>query len=118
MKVLVSLRHSFAIRNFAPVIRLLAEQGHEIHLSFLSGDKAGSNTQAHALADKAPGVTFGRLAERKQNPWFHFRRRLRFMVDNLRYRLPMYRDASKLRERALRRLPNSHQKILSWKISK
>ena len=116
LKVLVSLRHSFAIRNFAPVIRLLAEQGHEIHLSFLSGDKAGSNTQAHALADKAPAVTFGRLAERKQNPWFHFRRRLRFMVDNLRYRLPMYRDASKLRERALRRLPSSHQKILRWKI--
>ena len=116
MKVLFSLRHSFAIRNFAPVLRLLAEQGHEIHLSFLSTGKAGSDAQAHALANKAASVTFGRLAARKQNRWFHFRRRLRLTVDNLRYQLPMYRDASKLRARALRRLPDSQQRIINWKI--
>ena len=114
MKVLFSLRHSFAIRNFEPVLRLLAEQGHEIHLSFLSAGKAGGDAQAHALADNTPGVTFGRLAERKQQRWFHFRRWLRFMVDNLRYRLPMYDDASKLRARALRRLPESQQRIISF----
>jgi hypothetical protein len=116
VKVLFSLRHSFAIRNFEPVLRVLAEQGHEIHLSFLSAGKAGGDAQAQALADRVATVTFGRLAERKQQRWFHFRRRLRFMVDNLRYRLPMYDDASKLRARALRRLPESQQRIIGRKI--
>ncbi len=116
MKALFSLRHSFAIRNFEPVLRTLAEQGHEVHLSFLSEGKRDSDAQARALADRAPGVTFGRLAERKQQRWFHFRRRLRFTVDSLRYRLPMYRQASKLRERALRRLAQSQQRTIRRRI--
>ncbi len=115
MKVLFSLRHSFAIRNFEPVLRALAEQGHEVHLSFLSSGKAGGDAQARALADTSPNVTFDRVAERKQQRWFHFRRRLRLTVDNLRYRLPMYAGASKLRQRARRRLPASLQRTIARK---
>ena len=39
MKILFSMRHPGALRNFASTIRELAGRGHAMHLSFVMQDK-------------------------------------------------------------------------------
>ena len=105
MKIFFSMRHSGAIRNFDSVLRRLAGGGHEIHLSFISEDKIGDERVVKALANDYPAVTYSWLSKRTDVRWFDFARSNRFAIDLLRYRLPMYRDATALRERAERRVP-------------
>jgi hypothetical protein len=113
MKIFFSMRHSGAIRNFESVIRSLCEHGHEMHLSFLLRDKLGDERMAEGderivtrLSREFPAITFGWIPKRSDSRWFDFSRAVRFLVDFLRYKLPEYADAHKLRERAEIRLPN------------
>ncbi len=112
MKIFFSMRHSGAIRNFESVIRALCEQGHELHLSFLLPDKLGDGQVVEGddrivarLSREFPKLTFGWIPKRSGSPWFDFSRAVRFLGDFLRYRLPEYDGARKLRERAEIRLP-------------
>ena len=112
MKIFFSMRHSGAIRNFESVIRTLCEHGHEMHLSFLLRDKLGAEPMAERdepivtrLSREFPAITFGWIPKRSSSRWFDFSRAVRFLVDFLRYKLPEYDDARKLRERAEIRLP-------------
>ncbi len=113
MKIFFSMRHSGAIRNFESIIRTLCEHGHELHLSFLLRDKLGDERMAEGeerivtrLSREFPAITFGWIPKRSDSPWFDFSRAVRFLVDFLRYKLPEYDDAHKLRERAEIRLPS------------
>ena len=44
MKILFSMRHAGALRNFASTIRRLAERGHHLHLAFVMPDKFGAES--------------------------------------------------------------------------
>ena len=43
MKILFSMRHPGALRNFASTLRALAERGHRVHLVFAKQDKEGDD---------------------------------------------------------------------------
>ncbi len=105
MKIFFSMRHSGAIRNFESVVRGLADHGHDLHLSFVMADKIGDERIVMELANDYPGITYSWLPKRTQERWFEFARAVRFTVDLLRYRLPMYKEAHALRARAERRVP-------------
>ena len=105
MKIFFSMRHSGAIRNFGSVLRGLADQGHDLHLSFVMEDKIGDERIVMELSNDYPTVTYSWLAKRTEVRWFELARAVRFTIDLLRYRLPMYADATALRARAERRVP-------------
>ncbi len=104
MKILFSMHHSGAIRNFGSVLRGLADRGHDLHLSFVMTDKIGDERIVMELSNDYPRVTYSWLPKRGGVRWFDFVRALRLTIDLLRYRLPMYADAKSLRARAERRV--------------
>jgi len=128
MKIFFSMRHSGAIRNFESVIRTLCNRGHSLHLSFLLRDKLGDERMAQGderivtrLSREFPAITFGWVPKRSDSRWFDFARSIRFLLDFLRYKLPEYDRASKLRERAEVRLPRPVQllarlPLLRWRF--
>ncbi len=111
MKILLSLRHPFGLRNFEPVVRQLARRGHTVRLSFLTGDKSDAVGLPQVLARETAEVSCSTLPTRKNEPWLGPTRRLRLLADALRYRLPMYDRAEKLRARAQRRLTPGQERL-------
>ena len=106
MKILFSMRHPGALRNFASTLRELADRGHQIHLAFVTQDKLGDGRMLWELTDDYPSITHSELT--KKTPyrfWLGLARGVRFWSDFLRYLGPEYRDAGKLRERAQLRVP-------------
>ena len=107
MKILFSMRHPGALRNYASTIRELAERGHQIHLAFVMQDRLGDGRLLWDLTDDYSCITHSDLASKKTpyRFWLGLARGVRFWADFLRYLGPEYRDAVKLRERAQLRLP-------------
>ena len=106
MKILFSMRHVGAIRNFLSTISGLAERGHHIHLAFIMPDKLGAESSLWDLTDEFPNITHTDPASKRFSRfWLLMARGIRFWADYLRYLGPEYRDADKLRERAADRLP-------------
>ena len=106
MKILFSMRHVGAIRNFLSTVRGLAERGHHIHLAFIMPDKLGAESSLWDLTDDFPNITHTDPASKRFSRfWLLMARGVRFWADYLRYLGPEYRDADKLRERAADRLP-------------
>ena len=54
MKILFSMRHPGALRNFASTIRELAGRGHDVHLAFVMQDKLGDGQLLWELTDDFP----------------------------------------------------------------
>ncbi len=101
MKILFSMAHSGALRNFASTIRQLADRGHDIHLAFLRRNKLGDSPLLQELTGDYETVTYTAPAKRPPARfWREPARRVRRWADALRYLEPEYRDAGKLRERA------------------
>ena len=109
MKILFSMRHPGALRNFASTVRELADRGHHVHLTFVMQDKLGDGRLLWDLTDDYATITHSELATKKTPYcfWLGLARGVRFWADFLRYLGPEYRDADKLRERAQLRLPRS-----------
>ena len=109
MKVLFVMRHSGYVRNFESTLRMLCDRGHTVHLSF---QKAGSHwlldagDVARVLSDEYPRFSRGVIPMR-DDTWGHAARELRGSLDYLRYLTPKYRDAPRLRERAMRGVPEA-----------
>ena len=116
MKILVSLKHPLGLRNFDGVVRELARRGHTVRLSFLTADKTFAASASGLLTGEVVGVTSSILAPRKGETWLDRRRELRMLNDALRYRLPMYDGAEKLRARALRRLAPAQKRFALWSL--
>ena len=123
MKIFFSMRHSGAIRNFESVLRGLADQGHDIHLSFVMADKIDHRGErvVTELANNCPSITHSELLKRTEVRWFEFARAVRFTIDLLRYRLPIYAEATALRARAERRVPRPARwltkiPVFRWKL--
>jgi len=113
MKVLFSMRHPGALRNFASTVRELAERGHHVHLAFVMQDKLGDGRLLWDLTDDYANITHTELAKKKTpyRFWLGLARGARFWSDYLRYLAPEYRHADKLRERAQLRLPRAVARI-------
>lgn len=111
MKILFSLRHPLGFRNFEPVVRELARRGHTVRLSFLTSDKRLAPSHPTSFNGEVVGVSWSTLPSRKGEPWLEQSRSLRVLNDALRYRLPMYDQAEKLRERATRRLSSDQARV-------
>jgi hypothetical protein len=109
MKILFSMRHPGALRNFASTVRELAKRGHHVHLAFVMQDKLGDGRLLWDLTDDYANITHTELAKKKTpyRFWLGLARGVRLWSDYLRYLAPEYRDADKLRDRAQLRLPRS-----------
>ena len=89
MRILFSLRHSGALRNFASTLQALAERNHHIHLVFAKRDKEGDERLLEDLTSRWPTITCGEL--RKKTPWrfwLGLARAARYSVDYVRYLTP------------------------------
>src|SRR3954464_9709600 len=105
MKILFSMRHPGALRNFASTLRELATRGHDIHLAFMMQDKWGEGRLLWELTDEHPNITSGELG--KKTPWrfwLGLARGVRAAADYVRYETPEYTGAVALRERAATRV--------------
>ena len=113
MKILFSMRHSGALRNFASTLRELASRGHELHLAFMMQDKWGDSRLLWELTDSFPNITTGELG--KKTPWrfwLGLARAVRSASDYVRYETPEYKDATALRDRAATRVPPLFRSVL------
>ena len=107
MKVLFVMRHSGYVRNFESTLRMLCERGHAVHLAFQGRTKFTQldPTQiAQQLADRYPTFSYGQ-APLRIDGWGLVGREVRLGRDYLRYFGPEYRDAPKLRKRAMADAP-------------
>jgi hypothetical protein len=113
MKILFSMRHPGALRNFASTLRELAQRGHDLHLAFMMQDKWGDSRLLWELTDAYPNITSGELG--KKTPWrfwLGLARGVRSASDYVRYETPEYRDATALRDRAATRVPPLFRSLL------
>lgn len=107
MKILFSLRHAGALRNFASTLRELAARGHRVHLQFTMQDKMSDATLLWDLTRNFPTISYSDPAKKSPaNFWLLFCRALRFSVDYVRYRGPEFAVATKMTERARARVPS------------
>jgi FkbM family methyltransferase len=109
MNILFVMRHSGYVRNFESTLRLLCDRGHTVHLAFqIAGAHAvlDAGDVAKQLADAFPRFTRGAIPVR-EDAWGLAARELRVSLDYLRYLSPAYRDAPKLRARAMREVPKA-----------
>ena len=106
MKILFSMRHPGALRNYTSTLKELARRGHQIHLAFMMQDKLGDGRMLWELTNDHPEITSHELG--KKTPWrfwLGLARVLRFTTDYVRYLTPEYTDATALRDRAGLRIP-------------
>jgi hypothetical protein len=114
MKILFSMRHSGALRNYASTIRELAQRGHHVHLVFMMQDKLGDGRMLWELSNDHATVTYSELG--KKTPWrfwLGLARGVRSASDYVRYGTPEYKDAHALRQRAAERVPAIFRGFLS-----
>jgi len=103
MKILFSMRHPGALRNYSSTVAELAKRGHQIHLTFMKRDKLADPRLLDVLTGTYPDITHD-SAEVSQRAWLGMARAIRSTADFLRYRTPEYRDAAALYERAAMRV--------------
>jgi hypothetical protein len=112
MKILFSMRHPGALRNYASTLKELARRGNQIHLAFMMQDKLGDTRLLWELSNDHPEITYLELG--KKTPWrfwLGLARALRFTTDYVRYLTPEYADATALRDRAGLRIPRAIRAI-------
>ena len=93
MKILFSMRHPGALRNYTSTLKELARRGHQIHLAFMMQDKLGDGRMLWELTNDHPEITSHELG--KKTPWrfwLGLARALRFTTDYVRYFTPEYKD--------------------------
>ena len=108
MKILFSMRHPGALRNYTSTLKELARRRHHIHLAFMMQDKLGDGRLLWELTNDHPEITYLELG--KKTPWrfwLGLARVLRFTTDYVRYLTPEYADATALRDRAGLRIPRA-----------
>ena len=115
MKILFSMRHPGALRNFGSTVEELARRGHQIHLTFLMRDKLADPRLLETLTANFPAITHD-WSEVSRRAWLGMARAIRSTADYLRYRAPEYRDATALYERAADRVSPALQAFSRWPL--
>ncbi len=101
MRILFSMRHSGALRNFASTLQALAARNHRVHLVFTQQDREGDGRLLWELTHASPNITCADLENKM--PWRIWRglgRVGRCTVDYVRYLTPEYDRITSLKERA------------------
>ena len=104
MKILFFARHFTYLRNFESALRLLAEQGHQVHVAVERDEAFGGREMMDRLSNEYPGLTAGWSPERTDR-WFFLATKLRLTIDYLRFMEPAYDLTPRLRARAKERVP-------------
>ncbi len=101
LRILFFLYHAGYLRHYAEPIRLLARDGHTIHLGFTAVEKdPGDGLLAEGLAAEFPNVTFGPAPTRGYlDGWRRTSILVRAFTDLARYMHPRYAAAPALRAR-------------------
>jgi len=105
MKILFSATHFGFLRNFQSTIRLLAEQGHELHLLAERRDAIDGQKMADVLTAEHPSITVEILPSSRHRLWYALATGVRASLDYWRYLDPRWDDAPKLRGRAMAQAP-------------
>lgn len=106
MRILFSMRHPGALRNFSSTLQELARRGHQIHLVFSQQDKLADGRLLWELTQNFPNITYAEV--NKKTPWrfwLALARATRFSVDYVRYLTPEYDTVTSLKERAAAKAP-------------
>ena len=101
MRILFSMRHPGALKNFSSTLQALALRGHQIHLVFGHRDRQGDGRLLSDLTRDFPGITSSAL--KRKTPWrfwLGLGRVTRYSVDFVRYLTPEYDGATSLTDRA------------------
>jgi hypothetical protein len=113
MRIVFSLRHPGALRNFGSTLDELARRGHELHLVFMTRDKTPDARPLADLMGRYPGMTATEMGrDTPWNVWRPLARDVRTTLDYLRYLEPVYDKATPLRARAARRVPARMRAVL------
>lgn len=105
MKILFSATHFGFLRNFQSTIRLLAEQGHELHLLAERRDAIDGQKMADLLAVDHPSITLELLPSSRHRLWYALATGVRASLDYWRYLDAHWDHAAKLRARAAEQAP-------------
>ncbi len=102
-RILLCLTHGGYMRVYAPVVELLAERGHRVHVAFSQiGRQRGGVALAARLADAHPQITYGPApARRPLDGWASIAWLVRGLGDLARYAHPRYASAGALRARTV-----------------
>ena len=101
LRILVFLTHGGYMRVYAPVVRLLAERGHAVHVAFSQINRhVGGVALVKKLSAEYPAVTYGPAPRRRLlDGWVPVAWLVRGLGDLARYAHPRYADADALRDR-------------------
>ncbi len=101
LRILFSLLHPGYLRHYRQPIRLLAEQGHEVHVALGRLEKdPGDFALIEQLAAECPTVTYGLAPARaRRDGWRRLAWLVRALTDLARYGEPRFGDAPALRRR-------------------
>lgn len=114
MKILFFARHLMYLRNFESALRLLAEQGHQVHIAASGREETfGGHDMVDRLCRDYPGITAGQ-APLRTDDWFRLATRLRLGIDYLRYLDPAYASAPRIEARARERAPKLVVDVARW----
>jgi hypothetical protein len=101
VKILFSMRHAGALRNFASTIEALAARGHQVHLAFMVPEKGGDRRLIDHLGQlRGVSAELVPASRRESRHWLGLARALRNGRDYVRYGTTAFADAPALRERA------------------
>jgi hypothetical protein len=106
LKLVFALLHPGYLRHFGQPIRLLAKQGHEVHVALGRLEKdPGDFELIEQLAAECPTVTYSHApARRRRDGWRRLGWLVRALTDLARYGYPEYADAPALRSRIAEKL--------------
>ena len=113
MRILLVARGPAYLPNFRPVLRALAERGHELRVCFETETERASGQLALVddVARDHPGVSRG-AAPQRRGRWRLTANHLRRGLDYLRYRHPSYEGSPQFRARARARAPVLAQRLI------
>jgi predicted glycosyltransferase len=85
MRILFSMRHAGALRNFASTLEELARRGHRVHLTFLTRDKLDDQRILNDLTSRYPGITNGGINAVAPSRWLGLATPARAVADYARF---------------------------------
>ena len=100
MKILFFMTHPGFTRNYESTLALLAERGHIVRLAFDGPPQVGKPSAVDGLEARYPTITHG-PAQDRDDVWSPLAGATRALRNALRYLHPRYRQATRLRERAV-----------------
>jgi hypothetical protein len=101
LKILFFMSHPGFTRNFESTLALLAERGHQIHLAFDGPTQLGKPSAVDGLEARYPARIAHSPAPDRDDAWSSLANAARATRSYLRYLHPRYRQATRLRERAV-----------------